>query len=302
LKQVQVLLATFNGEEFLSEFLESLTSQNEVQIQLLVSDDGSTDQTMTILKQFQKLHSSTRIFHGPRKGPKDNFFFLLRQANAEFVAFADQDDFWMPNHLLDSIDRLITKDVPALTFSPVIEFSLNSKDQVWPRKFYVTSREGMYIFQNPARGCTQVFNRKLLEIALKTPHEKALMHDFWLINLSTQVGMTIFSDKPEIYYRIHDNNYTLGRQSPRKRFSFSFLINHVAKCISQWREISDSNIRLNQSNNFMLNDLDLPITKYVTKIMFVWPPLRIDKYENILIKLTLILNRHQIKKILHLME
>ena len=91
---VQVLLATHNGEKYLREFLESLVTQTGVIIELLVSDDNSTDGTIEILKMYEEKFASLSVFNGPEQGPARNFFSLLQKANSDYVALADQDDIW----------------------------------------------------------------------------------------------------------------------------------------------------------------------------------------------------------------
>jgi glycosyltransferase involved in cell wall biosynthesis len=123
LPEVEVLLATFNGEKYLGEFLVSLSRQNDVIIHLRVSDDGSTDKTLDIINSHKDLFESCMIFSGPCNGPSANFFSLIEKATYEFVALADQDDVWLPHHLISSINRVsATPEVPSMSFSAVAEF------------------------------------------------------------------------------------------------------------------------------------------------------------------------------------
>ena len=137
LPEVEVLLATFNGALYLSEFLNSLVQQHEVRIHLRVSDDGSTDGTLKIIDSYKNKFESCKIYSGPQKGPSANFFSLIEKATYDFVALADQDDIWLPNHLLSSIKRLsVTPDMPSMTFSAVMEFGKNLKSEtIWPYRF-----------------------------------------------------------------------------------------------------------------------------------------------------------------------
>jgi glycosyltransferase involved in cell wall biosynthesis len=299
---VQVLLATYNGEKYLPELLESISLQDGVKVELIVSDDGSTDQTLEILRNFKSQNPATRIIDGPRLGPSQNFFFLLEQADAQFVAFADQDDIWMPNHLLESIERISTSREPTLSFAPLLEFRLNGKSTLWPRKLEVLSRLQMYIFENPARGCTQVFNRQLLEMAKKVPRSKALMHDSWLINLATITGSTVSGSKPEIYYRLHEQNYTLETRKRKAHFSFSYLKNHALFSLFQWKELVDSISKIPQNNSNILIDLQRPAINYFFRVMFTWPRLRMNVFENIALKFILITCMNEIRTSLDIKE
>jgi glycosyltransferase involved in cell wall biosynthesis len=137
LPEVEVLLATFNGEKFLGEFLDSLYRQKDVRIHLVVSDDGSSDRTIEIIDSYRHLFESCKIFNGPCNGPSSNFFSLIENATYEFVALADQDDVWHPHHLISSVSRLSdTSNFPSLTFSAVMEFDNAKKSKsIWPERW-----------------------------------------------------------------------------------------------------------------------------------------------------------------------
>jgi cellulose synthase/poly-beta-1,6-N-acetylglucosamine synthase-like glycosyltransferase len=102
----------------------NLSRQNDVRIHLRVSDDGSYDKTVEIINSHKHLFETCIISSGPCLGPSANFFSLIEQATYEFVALADQDDIWLPHHLISAINRLSkTPDLPSMTFSTVAEFT-----------------------------------------------------------------------------------------------------------------------------------------------------------------------------------
>jgi glycosyltransferase involved in cell wall biosynthesis len=130
---VEVLLATYNGENYLEEFLDSLARQEQVAIDLLVSDDGSVDSTMKILEKFSSRFRSMTIYQGPQKGPAANFFFLLQKARGDYVAFADQDDVWTENHIINGIRNIEEYSlIPALSFTAVAQFNRLRELGLWP--------------------------------------------------------------------------------------------------------------------------------------------------------------------------
>jgi glycosyltransferase involved in cell wall biosynthesis len=204
---IDVLLATFNGELFLNEFLDSLVAQEQVNIRLFVSDDGSTDSTLKILSNYKTKFSEITVLNGPLKGPMSNFFFLLRASKGSFVALADQDDVWNKDHLKNSVERIRNIDVPAMTYSAVEQFNdlINSRT-IWPLN-YLGPKFPSIIFENTARGCTMVLNRQARElINIKEP-KSAIMHDWWILLLLQRYGKVHFQPEPEIQYRLHDKNY-----------------------------------------------------------------------------------------------
>jgi glycosyltransferase involved in cell wall biosynthesis len=207
LPEVEVLLATFNGELYLSEFLESLCSQQGVEIHLRVSDDGSTDGTLDIIDSYKNKFESCEIYSGPQKGPSANFFSLIEKATYGFVALADQDDIWLPNHLVSSIKRLaVTPDIPSMTFSAVMEFGENLKfESIWPNRFPGEDIRTI-LTENLARGCTIVLNSKAIDLIKFHPPENAIMHDWWILLLIYSSGSVTWSTLPEVRYRIHEKN------------------------------------------------------------------------------------------------
>ena len=239
---VQVLLATYNGEKYLEEFLESLLAQVGVRIHLITSDDGSSDSTLKILGHYaHKFHDFTQL-EGPKKGPSANFFFLLRHADSNFVALADQDDIWSPNHLLNSLKRLSdVPDLPALSYSSVLEFNSDHPSHstvLWPSRPPYDSIQSR-LLENSARGCTVVINRNALILINMYEPKHAVMHDWWIYILISVSGVTKFGLDPEVKYRIHDNN-VIGK-SPKfgiktKRFWNNFTRSSWAS-IDQMEEL-----------------------------------------------------------------
>jgi glycosyltransferase involved in cell wall biosynthesis len=208
LYEVEVLLATFNGEPFLGEFLDSLSSQVGVRIHLRVSDDGSTDKTLDIVKLHKHKFESCTIIDGPGKGPSLNFLFLLSTSSADYLAFADQDDIWLPEHLVNSISRInLSCDSPAMTFSQVIEWDESKElNTIWPQSIPTNSIK-MYFAQNYARGCTVVLNRAMAELIKSAPPQSAIMHDWWVFLIGATCGQAIFEPNPEVIYRLHGRNF-----------------------------------------------------------------------------------------------
>jgi glycosyltransferase involved in cell wall biosynthesis len=205
-RNVEVLLATFNGEKYLEEQLDSLLAQKGVKVSLLVSDDGSKDRTLEILNSYRNSFTKFKILKGPKKGPQANFFYLISQSKSEYVALCDQDDIWEPDHLKNSLQR-VTPGKPGVTFSAVTEFytAQNRKQKVWPKKIRIARIENI-LFENPARGCTIVMNRPFIEILLRKLPRQAIMHDWWIALVGMSYECLTATAIPEVRYRIHENN------------------------------------------------------------------------------------------------
>ena len=117
---VAVLMATYNGAEFLSEQLDSLAVQTHGNWRLWVSDDGSADATIDILRRYQKVWREDRLIllSGPGRGFQANFLELTARPDisADYYAWSDQDDVWLPEKLARALERLehLGPDRPAL--------------------------------------------------------------------------------------------------------------------------------------------------------------------------------------------
>lgn len=277
IETIDVLLATYNGERFLPNFMDSLVAQSDVKINLIVSDDGSIDNTLKIIKEYAPFFEKVSIFNGPHMGPSNNFFFLMSKVENDFVAFADQDDVWLNFHLANAISNLKkSNEKYALYFSNMVNyFSQNDLDFIWPN----LNREITYhdlLFQNYCRGCSIVFNKNLNDLILSEPTNEALMHDWWLALVASTSGDLIYSDSIDLIYRIHQDNF-LGIN--RKKFRFRFRNKEVYKPhrqltlllkrfekemkINIFKEISDIDKAL--SGNFILR---------IKLILFHWKRFR----------------------------
>jgi glycosyltransferase involved in cell wall biosynthesis len=295
---VEVLLATFNGAPFLKEFLDSLVKQIGVKIHLRVSDDGSTDETLRIVKSFEDKFESCMINKGPCIGPSSNFFTLLDRTTFDFIALADQDDVWFPEHLINSVRRLKSDVNPlAMTFCQVIEVK-NSSTQVgkiWPN---IPSSPQFHeiFFQNFARGCTIVLRKELADLISRKNREHAIMHDWWILLVAKSCGSVIFCVEPEISYRIHANN-VVGHGPRFQARVYNLLLDSLRGRWAPWDQLEQiqfefKDIMLPQASADLSWLFDIPnlgFTNKFTQIVFKSPRLRKGFLSNILVKIFLFL-------------
>ncbi|MCC8015139.1 MAG: glycosyltransferase family 2 protein [Eubacterium sp.] len=221
---IQVLLSAYNGEKFISEQINSILSQTGVEVSLLIRDDGSSDGTVSVLESFKDKIS---YYSEKNIGVKASFFDLVKKAPyADFYAFADQDDFWLPDKLFSAAEMLKNAKGCGLYFSnlTIADESLNPLSNT---KLKFKPGLGSAMSQNPATGCTMVFNRAMLEVLRKTPEPKKVsMHDTFLYRLASAVNAEIFFDEnSHILYRQHSSNL-LGSRSLFDKLAhyFSFFI------------------------------------------------------------------------------
>lgn len=222
-RDVVVLLATFNGAEYLGAQLDSISSQTYPHWRIVAADDGSTDGSVEILEAFRRDHPGRLdILDCPAVGSaKDNFFRLLRNApSASYYAFCDQDDFWHEEKLeilVADCRRLeglrAPGTTPCLVYSDltVVDASLRVvADSFWqqiaadPRR----STLGSMLMENHIPGCAMLFNAALRRVfdEYNGPLVDAVMHDWWVALLAHTFGQVGFVATPLVLYRQHGGN------------------------------------------------------------------------------------------------
>jgi glycosyltransferase involved in cell wall biosynthesis len=262
-----VLLATFNGEKYLREFLESLSKQTRVDIHLIVSDDGSTDTTLKIVESCQDQFAKVTIIQGPKKGPSANFFHLLNFSQAKYIAFADQDDVWESDHLFESLKRIQRYNQPALSFTATREFGENVKsERIWPG-FETKPKFPNALFENVARGCTMVINSPARVLLNRYTPKDAIMHDWWIFLVLLLQGEVLYCPSPEVRYRIHENNF-VGVKYRREWLGLKSLLRGTWMPLSQISElVSYSMIYPEHKNLFELKEFETKLRgKFIDRL------------------------------------
>lgn len=208
---VCVLLASYNGGKFIQEQIESILNQEDVNVSIIIRDDGSKDNTKEILDRYMS-YKNIQFIQGENVGPAKNFYELINLApDSDFYAFADQDDVWDSDKLKMAIKVIGMKnDVPILYYSAsrTVDINNNMIGIIGSSKPSLTY--GSSLVRSNAQGATFVFNKNLLEIAkLYYPDFKrcGILHDAWLHKVCLSVGGLVIHDpKPHMSYRIHGNN------------------------------------------------------------------------------------------------
>lgn len=216
--KVLVLMSTYNGAKYLKEQIESILSQKNVDIQLLIRDDMSTDSTLSVLNNYQKEYDNIEVIQGENIGAALSFMQLLKFADNytyDFCAFSDQDDVWLEDKLFTATDHLakMNQNLPLLYCSKpqLVDENLNHLKTKW-LDLNGTFGESMII--NASLGCTQVFNMNLVKLTNSFSPSFLMMHDGWLYRICLAVGGCIFYDQnPKILYRQHLNNVVGGKSN-----------------------------------------------------------------------------------------
>jgi len=246
-EKILILMATYNGERFIQDQLESIAGQIHRNWELWVRDDGSTDNTLSIVREFAAIHpGQVRIVedNGKGLGPCQNFGRLMeiavKESDAEFIALSDQDDVWVPEKLQIELEKICSLDSgkAALVFGDleIVDAALKSvHPSFWKHEGLKPEnalRPLCLLQRNVVTGCTVLFNRKLLEFATPIPKEVPI-HDWWLALHASIFGQIAYIDRPLVKYRQHGAN-SIGAQGRWKEKIWRYLLHPVSVIRARW--------------------------------------------------------------------
>lgn len=214
LSKVVIFMATYNGQKYLSEQIDSILSQTHKNWQIVVSDDGSKDNTLSLLNNYADRLGSEKfiIVKGPGKGFVSNFLSMVCRQGIEgdYYAYADQDDIWLPNKLERGLDWLqtIAIDVPALYCSRTHLVDEQGHALQYSTLFKKSPSFSNALVQSIAGGNTMVFNQAAFDLLrIAGDKLKIITHDWWTYLLITGVGGKVHYDPvPSLKYRQHASN------------------------------------------------------------------------------------------------
>lgn len=210
--RVLILLSTYNGAEFLPELLGSLDAQSLQDFHLRVRDDGSTDGTLAILDEYA-LRRPASVERGAHVGVPESFFRALDDADpaADFFAYCDQDDVWLPEKVARAVACLSRADpaVPAPYCSALTPVDAQLEPIGKPRTCTKALDFRNALVENQVSGCTMMFNRAARELLTRGMPRVALMHDHWAYLVVSAFGAIHFDPEPSLLYRQHARN-TVG--------------------------------------------------------------------------------------------
>lgn len=245
-KTIAILMATYNGEQFLSEQINSILNQTCQDWHLYVHDDGSKDATTSILANYKDKNPDkiTLLDYPSQGGACKNFLSMLEKVEASYYMFCDQDDVWLPEKValsLQEMKRLETlsphKAIVIHTDLYIVDEKLSvTYDSMW--KFSGIYPQYIKTFNDAgghttiATGCTMFFNQTAKECC-NLSATKAIMHDCWLCLCTLkQGGMVHGINKQLVLYRQHDNNCLGSGGTEAKAVNLCYRIRHIGKIYS----------------------------------------------------------------------
>ncbi len=210
---VAVLLCTANGQAFLEKQLESIARQSYGRLKLVISDDGSTDQTVPLIEQFARKHPQLPVETrtGPQKGFSANFMSIACDASiqADYFAFSDQDDIWLPEKIERALDWLqaVAPGVPAMYCGRTQAIDEQGVVLGLSPLFAKQPSFKNAIVQSLAGGNTIVLNRAARELVVSIGMLRVVAHDWWFYQLISGVnGLVLYDPQPLVQYRQHASN------------------------------------------------------------------------------------------------
>lgn len=242
--QIAILMATYNGEKYLGEQIDSIIGQTCQDWHLYIHDDGSTDNTLNIINEYiRRYPNRMTLLEYPSQGRAcKNFLSMLERVDAPYYMFCDQDDVWLPKKIEFSYVKMQATEKDAPTDTPivintdltVVDEQLNTicksfwyRERIYP-KWLHNYQDHAAIYS--ATGCTMLFNKKAKE-AVKHPILHATMHDAW-VNLSVAAvnGTICYLPESYILYRQHNQN-TMGAREPYT-FTLKYRLKNFLKIIN----------------------------------------------------------------------
>lgn len=224
---IDILMACYNNEKYVAEQIESILQQTNKDWRLTIQDDCSTDGTYAVLKKYQELYQDKIILKRNLQnsgGAKNNFFSMMLYAKESYVMFSDGDDFWLPEKIQKTFDKMKTAEIKYGADTPVLvhtDLKIADKDlnivakSMFDRQKIDPDRDGLnqLLVQNIVTGCTCMMNQNLMTIIInsivgKSQEEKApiMMHDWWIALAAATFGRIECLKETTMLYRQHGNN------------------------------------------------------------------------------------------------
>lgn len=200
---VSVALATYNGEKYIEEQIRSILRNLELQDEIIVSDDGSTDRTIEIIKAIDD--PRVMIIEGPGEGVIKNFENAIRNCGGRYIFLCDQDDVWANDKVEKVVKTFLDTKAPVVVHDCRI---VNEKLEVIEDSFFAFRNSGPGKFKNLMKntyiGCCMAFDAAMKDSILPIPADIE-MHDQWIGIIGDNLGENVFIKDKLIDYRRHEN-------------------------------------------------------------------------------------------------
>ncbi len=229
---ISVCIATYNGERFIREQIGSIINQLGNEDEIIISDNGSTDSTIDIIKEIDD--KRIKLIKGPeKKSPTSNFENALMHAKGEYIFLSDQDDVWKDNKISICMQYLKHYDC-VISDAEMVDENLNIIEKSY-YKVHNTKQSRIYntLIKNGHMGCCMAFTKRVLKASLPFPKDIP-MHDIWIGNIAAYRFNVKFIPNKLIQFRCHGRNssFTASVKSGNSLFRMLMIRWTVIKCLS----------------------------------------------------------------------
>lgn len=271
--KISVAMATYNGERFLREQLDSLLCQVCLPFELVVCDDLSTDSTVSIVKEFSCIAPfDVRIFTNSKNlGYLKNFEQVISLCRGDYIALSDQDDIWDHNKLA-ILSRSINGALLIHSDAIVIDAAgrIVSDSYFKYSNKYIECNFKRYVFGNNVTGCTTLFKADLVKKIIPI-HKNFVFHDWWIALHAAYFGRIVYVSRPLVKYRQHLNNIS-GPNIPKSRCVISPI--EVRDSFYLKRKLQLASLlegsQFDESHSLLITDLLRYYDEYFKKSIRIW--------------------------------
>ena len=216
---ISILLATYNGEKYISQQLDSIINQSVSEFKIFICDDCSSDRTIDIIKGYLEIYPE-KIYLEVNKdnsgSASSNFMKLMKKHKDDYIMLCDQDDIWLPDKIEKSLKKIKHMEIkygvnmPLLVHTDlcVVDNDLKILDKSYIHRVNANYSKNAFnneIIQNTLTGNTAIYNMALANLITNEP-KYMVMHDWWLILIASAFGKVDYIEEATILYRQHKDN------------------------------------------------------------------------------------------------
>ncbi|WP_052266150.1 glycosyltransferase family 2 protein [Pedobacter kyungheensis] len=245
--EIDILLSTYNGGKYLDEQLNSILSQTNSQWKIIIRDDGSSDNTLSIIDCYVRNYPDKFFLLkdlGGNLGSTLSFSQLIENCNGDYIMLCDQDDVWLDNKIEITLNEMSNLEmnfgkIPLMVFTDLKVVDQNlailSDSMIKSQKLDVSviNKPVKLAALNVVAGCTIMINRAAVKCVLPLT-SKNIIHDQWMAVNISKYGKISYVSQPTILYRQHSNN-VVGSN----KIAFQYFYNKLKSPLKQMRIYSD---------------------------------------------------------------
>ncbi len=240
---IDIILAAYNGGKYINEQLDSLLAQTCRDISIRVYDDGSTDGTVDIVREYADNHDNIFLYRNKKNlGLTLNFLHGVKRSKADYIMLCDQDDIWKQDKVEKTLSAMEDAckeegDKPVLVFTDAdIYDGRTPKNRSFIKESHYDVKKvdlSSLLMENKCIGCSVMINRALADKLVRIPMG-IRYHDWWLALIAAAFGRVVFLDEMTILYRQHGDNQVGGRSFA------SYVTDRLSGLMSQRRALEDT--------------------------------------------------------------